>query len=173
MESPDQYQIAFGGLKPGTHTFDFVVGKAFFELEEDTEIKDGKVSVVVTLVREERLMDLHFDIKGTVTVLCDRCNDPLDIEVKGNERLIVKYGDHYFEESEDVQVIPESANLFDLGPFLYQYIHLLVPVRKVHPEDSKGRSSCNPEVLKKLKDMSEQPAEDPRWEALRSLKKKN
>ena len=173
MKNPDEYQVSFGGLKPGTYTYEFRVGKSFFELEEDTEIRDGKVTVIVTMVREERMMDLHFDMQGTLTVLCDRCNEPLNVDVKGTERLIVKYGDRYYEESEEVQIIPESANQLDLSPFIYQYVHLLVPARKVHPEDAKGKSKCDPAILKKLEEMSGPSEGDPRWEALRSLKKKN
>jgi uncharacterized protein len=168
----DQYQIAFSGLNSGTHVFDFQIGDKFFEQVEDAEIEGGQVSVIVTMAKEERMMDLHLEINGKVKVPCDRCNELMDVEVKGTERLIVKLGDHYYEESEDVQVIPDTAHQFDLGPFLYEYIHLLLPIRRVHPEDEEGNSQCDPEILKKLKELSEQHIQDPRWEALEMLKKK-
>jgi uncharacterized protein len=172
VTNPGQYQIAFSGLKSGTHTFDFKVGKVFFEQVEDAAIRDGRVSVVVTMAKEERMMDLHFAIDGTVKVPCDRCNELIDIDVKGDERLIVKLGDRYYEESEDVQVIPDTAYQFDLSPFIYEYIHLLLPFRKVHPEDSAGNSLCDPGILKKLKELSEHHEPDPRWDALKKLKQK-
>lgn len=168
----DQFQIAFTGLAAGTHMFDFQVGDAFFEAVEDTEITGGQVSVSVTMAREERMLDLHIRLEGTVRVSCDRCNEPMDAEVKGNERLIVKLGDHYHEESEDVQVIPDTAHQFDLGPFIYEYIHLLLPVRKVHPDDEKGNSQCDADTLRKLRELSERHVQDPRWDALNKLKKK-
>jgi len=171
MNHPDQYQIAFSGLSSGTHLFDFQIGDRFFELVEDKEITGGQVSMKVTMVREERMMDLHLEISGKVRVTCDRCNELMDVEVKGNERLIVKLGDHYYEESEDVQVIPDSSHQFDLSPFLYEYIHLLLPVRRIHPEDENGNSQCDPEILKKLKELSETHIQDPRWEVLGRLKK--
>ena len=172
MHSPEQYQIAFSGLKPGTHVFDFNVGKPFFDQVEDTDIRDGKVAVTVTMAKEERMMDLHFSIRGTVMVTCDRCNELMEIGVEGHERLIVKYGDRYYEESEDIQIIPETAHQFNLSPFIYEYIHLLVPVRRVHQEDADGNSMCDPLILQKLKELSEHHAKDPRWEALNQLKKK-
>ncbi|MCX6304222.1 MAG: DUF177 domain-containing protein [Bacteroidetes bacterium] len=172
MNHADQYQIAFSGLHPGTHIFDFQVGDKFFEQVEDTEIMGGQVSVVVTMAKEERMMDLHMEISGRVRVACDRCNELIDVEVDGKERLIVKLGSHYYEESEDVQVIPDTAHQFDLSPFLYEYIHLLLPIRRVHPEDEEGNSLCDPLVLKKLKELSERHIQDPRWEALNQLKKK-
>ena len=144
----------------------------FFDQVEDTEIRDGKVSVTVTMAKEERMMDLHFVITGTVKVSCDRCNELMDVAVNGNERLIVKYGDRYYEESEDVQIIPETAHQFDLSPFIYEYIHLLVPIRRVHLENAAGKSQCDPVILQKLKELSEHHAKDPRWETLNQLKKK-
>jgi uncharacterized protein len=172
VNQADQYQIAFSGLNPGMHTFDFQVGDKFFEQVKDAEITGGMVSVLVTMAKEERMMDLHLEISGKVRVACDRCNELMDVEVKGNERLIVKLGDHYYEESEDVQVIPDTSHQFDLGPFMYEYIHLLLPIRRVHPEDEEGNSHCDPEIIKKLKELSERHIQDPRWEALAQLKKK-
>ena len=166
----DLYQIAFSGLSTGTHIFDFHVGNKFFEQVKDAEILGGDVSVIVTMAKEERMMDLHLEINGKVSVGCDRCNEMLDVAVNGNERLIVKLGDHYYEESEDIQVIPDTAHQFDLSPFLYEYIHLLLPIRRVHEEDEDGNSNCDPGVLKKLKELSEQHIQDPRWEALEQLK---
>ncbi|MEI8205758.1 MAG: DUF177 domain-containing protein [Kiritimatiellales bacterium] len=172
MNYADQYQIAFSGLSPGTHTFDFQIGDTFFEQVKDAEITSGQVSVIVTMDKEDRMMDLHIKINGKVRVPCDRCNGLLDMEVGGNERLIVKLGDHYYEESEDVQIIPDTAHQFDLSPFIYEYIHLLLPIRRVHAEDEKGNSQCDPDAIKKLKELSERHVQDPRWEALNELKKK-
>jgi uncharacterized metal-binding protein YceD (DUF177 family) len=60
-----------------------------------------------------------------------------------------------------------------MSPFLYEYIHLLLPIRRVHPEDDQGNSRCDPEIIRKLKELSESHMPDPRWEALNQLKKKN
>ncbi len=170
MNTTDAYQVAFTGLAPGTHTFDFRVGDTFFMELQDSEITGGNVAIEVVMEKQERMMDLHFTIAGTVTTACDRCNEPVNIRVNGSERLIVKLGDGYVEESENVQIIPESAHRLDLGPFLYQFIHLLLPLRKVHPENGKGSSRCNPEILKKLDELSPGHNPDPRWEVLRKLK---
>jgi uncharacterized protein len=167
----DSYEIAFTGLASGTHNFDFQVSDRFFEQVEDTEIHSGEVSVAVRMVREERMMDLHFHLQGTVMLPCDRCNDPIEVTVEGDERLIVKLGEQYLEESDEVQVIPESAHQIDLAPFIYEYIHLLLPIRRVHGDDENGVSRCNPDVIRKLQEMNEQHAHDPRWDALNKLKK--
>jgi len=173
MNHPDEYKIAFTGLIQGEHQFRFEVGDAFFAEEEDAEILGAKVDVEVTLLREERMMDLHFGIRGRVKVDCDRCNEPMEVELEGTERLIIKLGERYYEESEDVQIIPESAHQVDLAPFLYEYIHLLLPARRVHPDDGQEGNRCNPDVLKKLEELHVHPAGDPRWDALKQLKEKD
>jgi uncharacterized metal-binding protein YceD (DUF177 family) len=173
VNNPEEYRIAFAGLKPGTHVFDFEIGRAFFEAIGDDVISDGKVTATISMIREERMLDLHFRIVGSVVVMCDRCNEPLMLEIGGEERLIVKLGDRYYEESEDVQIIPETDHAFDVAPFLYEYLHLMLPVRKVHPDDESGNSLCDPEVLKKLEELTPEPAPDPRWEVLRNLRQED
>lgn len=169
----EQYSIPFSGLKPGTHVFDFTVGKKFFEQFEQSEIGDGDIDIVVVMEKEERLFDLHFTLKGTVMVSCDRCNENIWIAINGNQRLLVKLGDSYFEESEDVQVIPETDHQIDLANFLYEYIHLMLPARRVHPEDEEGESQCDPEIIRRMTELNEHKEPDPRWEILNKLKEKS
>jgi len=169
----EQYNIPFTGLKPGTHTFEFLVDGKFFEQFEHTGITAGEVFVGVTMEKEERLFDLHFTLQGRVMVPCDRCNENVGVEIDGTERLLVKLGDRYFEESEQVQIIPESAHKIELAPFIYEFVYLLIPARRVHPEDENGVSRCDPAVLKKLKELNEQHTVDPRWEVLAKLKDKS
>jgi uncharacterized metal-binding protein YceD (DUF177 family) len=78
-------------------------------------------------------------------------------------------GDAYQDEGEEVIIIPEAERQFDVSPFLFEVIHLMLPARRVHPEKD-GQSECDPEILKKLEELSNQRAPDPRWEALKKLK---
>ncbi len=167
---PEQYDIPFSGLKQGTHLFDFLIGKKFFEQFESSEISDGEVAVAVTMQKEDRLFDLHFTLKGTVTVPCDRCNENIGVAIDGTQRLLVKLGSGYFEESEDVQVIPETDHRLALAGFLYEYVLLMLPARRVHPEDENGESLCNLEIIRRLNELNERHDPDPRWEILNKLK---
>lgn len=51
MDVTKQYAIAWKGLKNGTYRFDFKVDNALFEAYGSTDIKDGDLSVGVTLER--------------------------------------------------------------------------------------------------------------------------
>jgi uncharacterized metal-binding protein YceD (DUF177 family) len=166
----ESYVIPFTGLKPGAHTFGYQADGSFFKHFEHSQISDALIDIRVDLEREERMLVFRFDIRGRVTVPCDRCNDPVEVEIGGQEQLVVKLGDHFEEENEVIVIIPESASKFDLSPYIYEYVHLMLPVRKVHPGDTYEESLCNPAVLNKLKELEAQHAPDPRWEALNKLK---
>ncbi len=173
MDYFKQFIIPFSGLKLGTHDFDFEIDNTFFEHFEYSEIKKGAVTVHLTLVREETMLVMHFTLRGKIIVPCDRCNEPIDIDINGEEDLIIKFGPGFIEESETIQVIPEGETHIDLSPFLYEYIHLALPVRRVHPEDEAGNSLCDPEIIKRLEENPVPSGPDPRWEALNKLKTNN
>jgi uncharacterized metal-binding protein YceD (DUF177 family) len=70
-------------------------------------------------------------------------------------------------------VVPIGENHFDVSPFIYEFIHLSLPVRRVHPDNEQGESTCDPEVIRLLEEKQPSSEPDPRWEALAKLKKKN
>jgi len=161
--------IPFIGLKVGNHTFTFEVDEKFFEHFEYSEIKKGKLHVDCLLEKQVRMMVLYFDITGTVKVACDRCAEEFDMPIAGQQKLIVKFGVDHTEESEDILVITEKEHELDVSQFLYEYIHLLLPFKKVHGTDEKGKSLCDAEVIRYIKETEDHP-DDPRWEALKKLK---
>lgn len=173
MDYLKQFVIPFGGLKPGIHQFSFEVDDLFFEQFEHSEIKKGKVKVEIAFEREEKMLILNFLINGKVEIPCDRCYESFFLPISGRERLIVKFGNSFHEENEEVQIIPEGETQIDISPFIYEFVHLLIPFRRVHPEDKNGNSLCNMEIIKRI-DEREAPSEpDPRWEVLKKLKPKN
>lgn len=167
-----KYQVEFSGLKLGSHSFDFVLDDSFFEQYDYQEINQSKIRIHADMEKEERMLVFRFFLKGQVTVLCDRCGDPLTLDLQGHQNLVVKLSDHFAEESEDIQIIRESDGFADLGQFFYEYVRLMLPAHRVHPDDAEGLSSCNPGILKKLEQLKESHAPDPRWEVLNKLKEK-
>ncbi len=162
-----EYQIPFAGLKEGSHDFHFEADDAFFNSFEYSEIRQGRVMVDVSMEKQSRMLIFDTRIKGQVVVPCDRCLGNLDYPVEGKERLFVKFGPEYMEESEEVMIIPEKESQFDLSPFIYEYIMLLLPYQRVHADENE----CDQEMIQKLNDHSES-GDDPRWDALKDLKNK-
>ena len=169
MDSLNDFAIPFKGLSLGNHSFDFDVNDTFFEHFEYSEIKKGKVSVVVSLERQERMLVFWFIIQGSVEVTCDRCLDVFDHPINGREQLIVKFGHERMEESDDVLVIPHTDYQIDLATIIYEFINLLLPIRHVHPMNKDGEYACDPDVTKFITETPAHEETDPRWDALRSL----
>jgi len=161
--------IPFSGLKVGNHTFNFEIEDKFFEHFEYSEIRKGRLHVDCVLDKQLRMMVLYFDIDGMVTIPCDRCAEEFDQPINGKQKLIVKFGADHKEESEDILVITEKEHELDISQFLYEYIHLMLPFKKVHGTDENGNSLCNPEVIRYIVEKEEHSI-DPRWEALQKLK---
>src|SRR5512138_1425120 len=132
--------IPFIGLKVGNHNFAFEIEDEFFEHFEYSEIKKGKLHVDCLLEKQVRMMILNFDINGTVRIPCDRCAEEFDQPIAGRQKLIVKFGADHVEESDEVLVITEQESELDVSQFLYEYIHLMLPFKKVHGTDENGNS---------------------------------
>jgi len=165
-----QFKIPFKGLSLGTHVYDWELDKKFFEAVESPDVIDCRLKVALELEKQERMMILVFHISGRLEVACDRCLDPLDLPVDVVETYYIKFGDEFREESETILVIPDSEYQVSVSDLIYDYISLSVPIKKVHPDDSEGNSTCNNEALSRLEQLSVQKGNDPRWEALKNIK---
>ncbi len=173
MDRLRDFVIPFVGLSVGNHRFEFEVDDSFFEQFEYSELQHGKVTVVADLEKKERMMVLNFHFAGDVEVTCDRCGEQFLYPLAGDEHLIIKFGNEFVEESDEMVTIPSTDYQIDLAPYIYEYLHLALPARLIHPEDAEGRTACDPEILKKLEELSPGNFADPRWEALNRLRQQD
>ena len=164
-----QLVIPFSGLGLGDHNFQFIITDEFFEHFEYSEIENADITVNVVLDKQTSMMVLNFDINGKVDFICDRCQDSFSHKIEGNERLIIKFSEEHSELSDDLIILPLSENKINLGQHIFEYINLLFPYKRVHPDDEEGNSLCNKEMLNKLKSMEKTEQTDPRWDALKKI----
>lgn len=166
MKTEMDYTISFTGLAIGEYEFDFEVDNTLFEEYENEDILSADVSINVLLKKEERMMSFDFSFEGVLNVLCDRCLDPLDIDVRGVNTLFVKFGDENKEEDDDVIVISNKENKIDLSQYIYEYILMQKPMQCVHKE-----GECNKDMLERINKIDEiTESIDPRWESLKDIK---
>jgi len=165
-----EFFIPLVGLSAGEHRYDFTIDDGFFAHIPYSEIQKGQLKVDLLLDKRNNMIELTFYINGWVEVTCDRCNDPFKLDLNGENSLYIKYGESFLEESEEVIVIPADQHQFDSSHLLYEYIMLLLPIRRVHPEDENGNNFCNPEVIEKLNRLQATVEIDSRWEILKKLK---
>ncbi len=149
MEILDQYAIAWKGLKPGVHDFDFEIGDALFEAFENTDIRSAALKARVRLDRSESMLDLHTAIDGRVTVPCDRCLEDCTVPIRWEGRLVVRFSDEIDDCDGEVMWIPRSADKVELGQYLYESVILAMPYQRVHAE-----GGCNAEMLARFKTLS-------------------
>jgi uncharacterized metal-binding protein YceD (DUF177 family) len=153
------YNISLRGLPEGKHEFRYDLGRSFFALIDDgtAEVKKGDLKVVVSLKKTPVTFELDFDITGTVQVPCDRCLDNISMDVDTKNKLIVKFGKEYSEESDEIVIIPEDDGEINIAWFLYEFIILNLPAKRVHPP-----GTCNKAMSSKLnKHRVKSPGDDP------------
>ena len=172
MDYLKEFVIPCKGLKEGNHQFTFRIDERFFEEIEYSELTHGNIRVDIDMLREERMITLIFSFSGNVDVLCDRCASAMQQEIEGTKSLFFKIGDEYREESDEVIIIPESEHSINVMQYIYEFINLLLPVRRVHPLDEQGNSQCDPEVVQRIDQYKKENTTDPRWDALKKLKQK-
>lgn len=163
-----EFVIPFFGLKEGKHKFKFDVGRSFFEAFENSLLDDGEISVTLDLEKMSNMLILQFKAKGSTRVSCDRCGDDFDLPIKTSERLIVKFGEEDFEQTEEIIVLHRDAHEIDVSQEIYEMLVLSLPNKRVHPR----KSDCNAEAIERLNSFksNEDTNIDPRWDALKKLK---
>lgn len=164
-----QYVIPFTGLSLGDHDYLFKITDEFFDHFEYSELSNSDIEVKVILIKQSNMLIFNFDIQGNVTFICDRCQEPFVYELKGSEKLIVKFGSDQSSSNDEIIVLPVSESKIDLSQHIFEYINLMVPYKRMHPEDENGNSLCNYEMIEKLEELNKKQQIDPRWEALRKI----
>jgi uncharacterized metal-binding protein YceD (DUF177 family) len=153
VENCELYILSFKGLSLGSHVFEWTINGSFFTLYEMSEISDASIHVQLTLVRHTRFLELNFIMNGWAEVNCDRCLEPLRLDMESDARMFVKFGEQEGEDEsddDDVIILPYDEDRLDVAQYLYEYAHLSLPIRRVHPDDANGDSTCNAEMLSKL-----------------------
>jgi len=169
------FSIPVSGLKEGCRSYDFEISDKFFEQFEGSEVKEGILTAVVEADKKSTHIDLIIRIKGVVTVSCDMCLGELKQPVESENRLLVKFSNKYEESDPDLITLPADESELDLNQYFYEYILLALPIKKMHPNDKNGRSTCDPGMLEKLKEhiVSDKSENDPRWDELKKLMNNN
>lgn len=151
MEDSQTYSIQFKGLAIGKHNFSWQLGKAFFSSFEMSEITDGCVEATLELEKKSDMLTFRFNLKGYAVVMCDRCLDDVSIPIDYAAELFVKFGDETHEETADLLILAYEEHEIDVSHYLYEYAHLALPYRRVHPDDANGEPTCNKEMMEHLK----------------------
>jgi uncharacterized metal-binding protein YceD (DUF177 family) len=164
------YTISFKGLKLGKHSFDFEVNNDFFSEFPEGEIREGALNAKVKMNKQENLLEFDIVIKGEVKVTCDRCLEQFFLPVQYKGFLLAKITSEEMEDEADIMYLTEDDHEINLARYLYESIHLSLPIKRYHGLNGTSIDDCDQEMLKYIHFEEEQEVEvDPRWEALKKL----
>lgn len=172
----EEFRLRISGVELGTHSYSIDCDNTFFELAEIPDLHNGLIKLQIEMNISEKMVLLNFHFNGNVELPCDRCLDPVTIDLDFTENLVVKLvpfvDDMEKVEEDDMWIVDENTYDLDLFHFVYESIALHLPMQILHADDENGNPTCNPEILKKLEEFSEREhdAIDPRWEALKNIK---
>jgi uncharacterized metal-binding protein YceD (DUF177 family) len=173
MKVNKDFLIPFAGLKQGKHQFEYEIKKSFFDDFEFDEYNDVNIKVNLVLEKKSTMLELNFKHSGTVNVPCDVSNEDFDMPVKGKLKLIVKFGDAYNDENDELLIIPHGEFQIDVAQYIYEMIVLSVPLKRVHPGTKDGTIAAD--IISKLSELApkeehkEEEDTDPRWDELKKL----
>jgi uncharacterized metal-binding protein YceD (DUF177 family) len=168
-----EYNIPFVGMQIKLYQFEYLINEAFFNNFADSDITKCAIDIKVDVDKKENFFLLTFYIDGTIEMPCDRCTESFNQDVFGDYEVAVKFrnDDTVENQDEDVVFISKSDDFINVSSLIYEFVLVSIPLRCVHPENEKGESACNQEVLSKLNSTKEEIV-DPRWAALEKLKNK-
>lgn len=177
MNHRREYDIAFVGLKPGIHVFEYRLDDKFFIEYGEQDFTHCEANVTLSLDKKNGFMQLKFDIGGTVEVICDRCGNTLKRQLWDEFNIVVKMTDepeqmNEQEEDPDVYYISRGESHLHVADWLYEFVNLSIPMQNVCGEDEQGESLCNQEVIDKLKQMEDDVKKEsnPLWKGLEKFK---
>lgn len=184
------YKLPLKSLSVGTHHFEYRLDKQFFVNMESTDVHNADLKVDLDVVYNGEYYTLAFHITGDVVLICDRCLDDLIQPIDASYNIVVKYGEDYNDDSDEVLEIPESDNTLNVSYMIYDTVVLAIPIKHVHPmgkcnrqmsamlkkhraqisgEDADLEADLIDEIDNIDAESQEEVPSDPRWDALRKL----
>ena len=172
------FSVNIVGLKNTVHHFDFEVGNDFFERYGTELLSEGALKAEVVLDKRETFIEARFLIRGHVKLVCDRSLDPFDYRIDTERKLVFKFGDANEELSDEIVLIHRESESLELGQYIFEFIALEVPMKKLHPrfeeEEDDDENVGGKIIYSSAKAEDDESGEDgntdPRWDILKKLK---
>lgn len=169
-----EFSVNIIGLSINAHQFDYQIDDLFFKAYGQEVISLASLQAKVTLDKRETFIEADFEVNGVATLVCDRSLEPFEHPLNFKRKVIFKYGEAPQEISDEIVIITRDQESIDLGQYLYEFIILELPAKKIHP-DLREEETDSDENLKLIystekKETDEHNEIDPRWEKLKKLK---
>jgi uncharacterized metal-binding protein YceD (DUF177 family) len=124
MSEQNHYIVDLKRLPIGTHLFDFQLDSDFFASLEKSEILSGEVAAKAVLNLREEDYRLNIAVQGTVFVVCDRCLDPMPLDINDEQEI--------FSEDEEMSNDKSQMSNLDLSWLAYEIVSINIPIVHSH-----------------------------------------
>ena len=169
-----EYRIPFAGLKQGKHRFEFNLDKTFFDSFDYSEFNEVALNLTVILNRMSTVLELEMEAEGIININCDLTNEPYDQQIEASLELLVKFGDKFNDDDDEILIIPHGEHQVNIAQYVYEMIVLAVPSKRIHPGVLDG--TLDSSALERLEELRPKESKqknkdniDPRWDALKNL----
>ncbi len=154
MKFLDKYNIQFNILIRGENHFEYRIDKEFFDYFKITDINNVGINVDLNINKNNNVFIFRFLISGFINVSCDRCLDRFDMEINSDNKLYVKFAEeHQGEQTDNLLLIPKTTNEINIAHYIYEFIYLSLPIKKVHPDNKQGISTCNKKMIEIIENL--------------------
>lgn len=178
MNSRREYEIAFVGLKPGVHVYEYNIDDLFFEEFQQQDFRNCKGHVKILLEKSNaNFMMLRFEVGGTLEVVCDRCSSNLPLQLFDEFVMTIKMVDepdvmNEQEDDPDVWYIAKGESHLDVKGWIYEFINLSIPMQKTCSYENMDGPYCNAAARELLQNLRAKDAGDgnPIWKGLEKFK---
>ena len=167
------YEIKFTGLKNGKHQYRYHLKQDFFKQFDFDEFNDSDIDILIDFNKSPNLLEFNIRTSGTVNIPCDVSGENFDQEIEGKLDFIVKFGEEFNDDREDLIIIPYNAFSYNIAQQIYESVILNVPGKRIHPDILSGKKKFeNAKFIINYQQDEEKDEEkniDPRWSALKKL----
>jgi len=178
MNRRREFEIAFVGLKPGIHEYNYVINDKFFEIFQQQDFRNCEANVRLLLDKKNSFMLLKFEIGGTLEVTCDRCSNNLPLELWDEFNITVKMVEepelmNGQEDDPDVYYISRNEGHIDVSNWIYEFINLSLPMQKTCNYEKMNGPYCNEiarELLQRSQPDKKEEKNNPIWKGLEKFK---
>lgn len=177
MTNLQDFAIDIYKLTNKVYAYQFDIDETFFAHFEGSQLEKGQLVANVTLDKQEALIVARFVIEGTLTLVCDRSLEEFDYSLRTAQTLVYQYGEEEEELTDEIVVITRHMQQINVAQPIYEFVALAVPMKRLHPKYAQDdQPFVEGEIVfssqsEGATDLATETIADPRWEALRKLKK--
>lgn len=146
-----QYELPVKGLKNGIHFYKFHLDRAFLINFPDSPVVEADIRVNLDLDKRPEMFVLDITLEGLVKTDCDRCLAPIQLPIQGRHQLLVKLKEDAVEEEDpDVVFVDPEISKFGVAEYLYEYVVLAIPIKKVLNCEELEPRPCDFDTLRRM-----------------------